>query len=86
MGEVYRARDTRLDRNMAIKVLPTHLTHDPRFRERFERDARAVSSLNHPNLCVLCDIGEEGGVGFLVMEYLEGGTLAARMDLYVAGE
>jgi serine/threonine protein kinase len=58
MGEVYRARDTRLDRTVAVKVLPGHLTHDAQFRERFEREARAVSSLNHPNICVLHDIGE----------------------------
>jgi Tol biopolymer transport system component len=79
MGEVYRARDTRLDRIVAIKVLPGHLTRDPQLRERFEREARAVSSLNHPNICVLHDIGEEGGVGFLVLEYLEGETLAERI-------
>ncbi|SPE38243.1 Serine/threonine protein kinase [Candidatus Sulfopaludibacter sp. SbA6] len=80
MGEVYRARDTRLDRTVAIKVLPGHLTHDPQLRERFDREARAVSSLNHPNICVLHDVGEEGGVGFLVMEYLEGESLAARLQ------
>jgi len=80
MGEVYRARDTRLDRTVAIKVLPGHLTHDPQLRERFDREARAVSSLNHPNICVLHDIGEEGGVGFLVMEYLDGESLAARLE------
>jgi Tol biopolymer transport system component/tRNA A-37 threonylcarbamoyl transferase component Bud32 len=80
MGEVYRARDTRLERTVAIKVLPGHLTHDPQLRERFDREARAVSSLNHPNICVLHDIGEEGGVGFLVMEYLDGESLAARLQ------
>jgi Tol biopolymer transport system component len=79
MGEVYRARDTRLDRSVAIKVLPGHLTHDLQLRERFEREAR-VSSLNHPNICVLHDIGEEGGVGFMIMEYLEGESLAARLQ------
>jgi len=80
MGEVYRACDTRLDRTVAIKVLPSHLAHDPQFRERFEREARAVSSLNHPNICVLHDIGNEGGVDYLVMECLEGETLAARLE------
>ena len=79
MGEVYRARDTRLNRIVAIKVLPGRLTHDPQLRERFEREACAVSSLNHPNICVLHDIGDEAGVGFLVMEYLEGETLAVRI-------
>ncbi len=77
MGEVYRARDTRLDRTVAIKVLPGHLAHDPQFRERFDREARAVSSLNHPNICVLHDIGSEGGVVYLVMECVEGESLAA---------
>jgi Tol biopolymer transport system component len=80
MGEVYRARDTRLDRTVAIKVLPDRLTNDPQFRERFEREARAVSSLNHPNICVLHDIGEDAGAAFLVMEYLQGETLAARIE------
>jgi len=80
MGEVYRARDTRLDRTVAIKVLPSHLTGDQAFRERFEREARVISSLNHPNICVLHDVGEAGGIGFLVMEYLEGDSLAARLE------
>ncbi len=83
MGEVYRARDTRLDRTVAVKVLPPHLTANPEiraaFRARFEREARAVSSLNHPNICILHDIGEQDGVDYLVMEYLEGETLAARL-------
>jgi Tol biopolymer transport system component len=78
MGEVYRALDTRLDRRVAIKVLPTHLSSDARLRERFAREARAISSLNHPNICTLHDVGEERGVDFLVMEYLEGETLAHR--------
>ncbi len=79
MGEVYRARDTRLDRTVAIKVLPSHLAKDATLRERFEREARAVSSLNHPHICALYDIGRYEGVDFLVMEHIEGETLAARL-------
>ncbi len=79
MGEVYKARDTRLDRTVAIKVLPSHLSDNARFKERFEREARAVSSLNHPHICTLYDIGTEDGIEFLVMEYLEGETLAERL-------
>src|SRR5512134_2412359 len=79
MGEVYRGRDTRLGRDIAIKVLPQHLSHDPARRERFEREARAVSSLNHPHICVLHDIGSQEGVDYLVMEHIEGETLAARL-------
>jgi Tol biopolymer transport system component len=79
MGEVYRARDTRLGREVAVKVLPSHLSGDPGRRERFEREARAVSALNHPNICVLHDIGSQEGVDFLVLEHLEGETLAARL-------
>src|SRR5512136_1094949 len=80
MGEVYKAKDTRLDRTVAIKVLPEYLAQDPRSRQRLEREARAASSLNHPNICVLHDIGREGDLEFLVMEYLEGETLAARLE------
>ena len=80
MGEVYRARDTRLDRTVAIKVLPAHLASDPTRRQRFEREARAIASLNHPHICVLHDIGTEGGIDFLVLEYLDGETLAHRVD------
>jgi len=80
MGEVYRARDTRLDRAVAIKVLPSHRVDDPQFRERFEREARAVSSLNHPHICVLHDIGSEGSTAYLVMECLEGESLASRLE------
>ncbi len=79
MGEVYRARDTRLDRTVAIKVLPTRLAHNREFRERFDREARTLSAISHPNICTLFDIGEIEGVSFLVMEYLEGQTLAARL-------
>src|SRR6185436_5528789 len=79
MGEVYRARDTRLDRTVAIKVLPESLAADPQLRERFEREARAISALNHPHICTLYDVGHQGGVDFLVLEYLEGQTLAERL-------
>ncbi len=76
MGEVYKGRDTRLERTVAIKVLPAHLTSNPEVKQRFEREARAVSSLNHPHICALYDIGQQDGTDFLVMEYLEGETLA----------
>jgi serine/threonine protein kinase len=79
MGEVYRARDTRLDRIVAIKVLPAHLADEPERRERFEREARTIASLNHPHICTLHDIGHQDGIDFLVMEYLEGETLAQRL-------
>ena len=79
MGEVYKARDTRLNRIVAIKLLPAHLATDPASRERFEREARSIASLNHPHICILYDIGHDGGVDFLVMEYLEGSTLAERL-------
>jgi serine/threonine protein kinase len=78
-GEVYKARDTRLDRFVAIKVLPAHLSARSELRERFEREARTVSSLNHPHICTLYDIGKQDGTDFLVMEYLEGQTLADRL-------
>jgi serine/threonine protein kinase len=80
MGEVYRARDTRLDRTVAIKVLPQHLADTPEARQCFEREARAVSALNHPHICTLHDVGSQDGTEFLVMEYLEGETLAARLE------
>ena len=79
MGEVYRARDTRLERTVAIKVLPEHLTASADSRQRFEREAKAISSLQHPHICVLHDIGHQEGVDFLVMECLEGETLAERL-------
>lgn len=80
MGEVYRARDTRLDRPVAIKVLPEDLASDDVRRERFEREARAVSGLNHPNICTLHDVGQQGGIHYLVMEYLEGEGLGERLS------
>jgi eukaryotic-like serine/threonine-protein kinase len=80
MGEVYRARDTRLERTVAIKVLPPSLAENTQARERFEREARAISKLNHPNICTLFDVGDEGTTHFLVMEYLEGETLAKRLE------
>ena len=79
MGEVYKARDTRLNRTVAIKILRRDLVADPAGRARFEREARAISALDHPNICVLHDVGQEGDVEFLVMQYLEGETLAARL-------
>lgn len=80
MGEVYRARDTRLERIVAIKVLPLHLNANPELRARFEREAKAISGLQHPNICVLYDVGSQGEVDYLVMEYLEGETLYARLS------
>ena len=78
-GEVYLAEDSRLDRKVALKILPQHLSERAELRERFEREARAVSSLNHPHICTLYDIGEQDGIHFLVMEHLEGETLEARL-------
>src|SRR5262245_10717813 len=80
MGEVYRAKDTRLGRTVAVKVLPDALSSKPGLRQRFEREARAIASLNHPHICALYDVGAENGVDFLVMEYLEGETLAQRLS------
>ena len=80
MGEVYRARDTRLDRTVAIKVLPAHLSSDPELKQRMEREAKAISALQHANICTLYDIGAQDGTHFLVMEYLEGQTLADRLE------
>src|SRR5687768_11192315 len=80
MGEVYRARDRRLDRVVALKILSPVLAAHPDLRDRFEREARAISNVAHPNICTLFDLGREGGTHFLVMEYLEGETLAARLE------
>jgi serine/threonine protein kinase len=79
MGEVYRARDMRLDRTVALKVLPAELMRSPERRERFEREARAISRLSHPHICTLYDVGREGDTDFLVMEYLEGEPLVERL-------
>jgi Tol biopolymer transport system component/predicted Ser/Thr protein kinase len=79
MGEVYKARDTRLDRTVALKVLPEHLAENPEFRVRLEREAKAVSSLSHPHVCALYDVGHDEGVDYLVMEFLEGESLAERL-------
>lgn len=79
MGEVYKARDTRLHRTVAIKTLREHLANDPDRRARFDREARAISKLNHPNICALYDVGHDNGVDYLVVEYIEGQTLAARL-------
>ncbi len=80
MGEVYKATDTRLERTVAIKVLPAHVASDPDLKQRFEREAKTISSLNHPHICTLHDIGTQDGTDFLVMEYLEGETLAQRLE------
>src|SRR5580704_6388320 len=80
MGEVYRARDTRLERTVAIKILPAHLSSDPVRKQRFEREAKTISSLNHPHICTLHDVGSQDGVDYLVMECVEGETLAKRLE------
>ncbi len=76
MGEVYKARDTRLERTVAVKVLPEHLSSSAELRQRFEREAKTISQLSHPHICALYDVGNQDGVEYLVMEYLEGETLA----------
>ena len=80
MGEVYRGRDTRLERTVAIKILPAHLSNDPVRKQRFEREAKTISSLNHPHICVLHDVGHQDGIDYLVMECVEGETLARRLE------
>jgi serine/threonine protein kinase len=79
MGVVYRARDTRLNRIVAIKILPPHLADSPESRDRFEREARVIASLNHPHICTLYDVGHQDDADYLVMEFLEGETLASRL-------
>jgi serine/threonine protein kinase len=79
MGEVYRARDTRLDRDVAVKVLLTNLASDPSLKQRLEREAKAVSKLSHPHICTLHDIGHQDGIDFLVMELVEGESLEQRL-------
>jgi serine/threonine protein kinase len=79
MGEVYRAKDSRLNRVVAVKVLPRRLADRAELRERFEREARTIASLNHPHICTLHDVGHQDGIDYLVMEYVEGETLAARL-------
>src|SRR5262245_23553727 len=80
MGEVYRAKDTRLDRTVAIKILPSHLSSNSDLKQRFERESRAISKLTHPHICALHDVGSQDGTEFLVMEFLEGETLAQRLS------
>src|SRR6201993_4767798 len=80
MGEVYRARDTRLDRAVAIKILPAQVSNDPVRKQRFEREAKTISSLNHPHICTLHDVGSQDGISYLVMECVEGETLAKRLE------
>src|SRR5262245_46425800 len=79
MGEVYKAKDTRLDRLVALKVIQSAFAASPEMRERFEREARAISSLDHPHICMLYDVCREAEISFLVMQYLEGETLADRL-------
>jgi serine/threonine protein kinase len=80
MGEVYRALDTRLDRTVALKILAPEMALDPTFKARFEREARTISALKHPHICVLYDIGAHDGTDYLVLEHLEGQTLAERLQ------
>ena len=79
-GEVYKARDTRLDRFVAIKVLPERLSQNPELKARFEREAQTLAKLSHPHICPVFDIGQQDGTDYLVMEFLEGETLARRLD------
>src|SRR5512142_1156452 len=79
MGEVYKAKDTRLERTVAVKVLPSHLSANAEVRQRFEREAKTISQLSHPHVCALYDVGNQDGVEYLVMEFLEGESLAERL-------
>ena len=79
MGDVYRAKDTRLDRTVAIKTLRQHMVADADLRDRFEREARIIAKLNHPHICILHDVGKQGDLDYLVMEYLQGATLASHL-------
>jgi len=79
MGEVYRAKDTRLGRDVAVKVLPAHMSSSPELRQRLEREAKTISQLSHPHICMLHDVGHQDGTDYLVMEFLEGETLADRL-------
>jgi len=79
MGEVYKAKDTRLERTVAVKVLPSHLSASADSRQRFEREAKTISQLSHPHICALHDVGSQDGVEYLVMELLEGETLSDRL-------
>src|SRR5437763_3958845 len=79
MGEVYKARDTRLERTVAIKVLPEHLSRDEEVRQRFEREAKTISQITHPHICALYDVNREGETEYLVMEFLDGETLGDRL-------
>jgi serine/threonine protein kinase len=81
MGEVYKARDTRLERTVAVKVLSSHLSASAEVRQRFEREAKTISQLSHPHICALYDVGREGETEYLVMELLEGETLSDRLAL-----
>jgi len=83
MGEVYRARDTRLERSVAIKILAAKFSADPIRKQRFEREAKAISSLNHPHICVLYDVGHQDGTDYLIMECVEGETLAIRRQMAI---
>src|SRR5215471_4401463 len=80
MGEVYKASDTRLNRTVAIKVLPPHFSNNLEMKQRFDREAQVIAGLNHPHICTLYDVGRQGETDFLVMEYLEGETLAQRIE------
>src|SRR5215475_13981689 len=80
MGEVYKARDTRLERTVGVKDLPEHLTTNEELRQRFEREAKTISQLSHPPICALYDVGPKGHADYLAMEYLEGETLTSKLD------